>query len=432
MEDRFNVGDQDDKRVGQSSSDQPPDSQTFEKNKINHWKILVVVFILIFFSALGFIFLSTRQTTKQNTINQLPTQNPTPTIKKSEVSNIALSFVKDGAIYTADYEGASNQVIDLNKEEVILPKNLYMKLSPDKKYLAYLGTSGGADSAIKIIDINQKTKISQEVYGSDSITDFAWSPDSKRIVVAVNLKNDEKDFTSSLYLIDPFNQTGVNPLFNAENTEITQVEWLDEQSIYYARISYAPEQNTAIVRYDFGSKSRKLKIIESVNEVYNDISMFSIRFLISSDKKDMLAYVFMKDEPMRSKGTSYGLQTLSLPSLDTKPSLLNYVLPRVSVWYKNYIVGIEEIYSSPDSSVVLVSIPQEKERLSLLDMGPSGSFHSVKILEQEGKVILIVWSEFDGKQSISAYDLDKLIEMRRKTYTDRSLWEITDSSSFDL
>ena len=146
----------------------------------------------------------------------------------------------------------------------------------------------------------------------------------------------------------------------------------------------------------------------------------------------MLAYVAMKDEPMRSRGTSYELQTYSLPTLETKPVLLNYVLPKEPKWYKNYIVGIEEAYGSPDSSVVLVSIPQEKQSLSLLDMGPSGSFHSVKLLEQNGKIILLVWSEFDDQQSIAAYDLDKLIEMRKKTYTSDPLWKLTNSSSFDL
>jgi len=394
--------------------------------------ISTAILILIFIVVLGFLFLSTRQTSKQNITSQLSTQNPTPTTQINMVDNLALAFVKDGSIYTTDYNGVSDKVFDINKEELALPKSVYIKLSPDKKYLAYLGISGGLDSAIKIVDIRQKTKISQEVYGSASITDFAWSPDSKKIVVAVNLKNKEKDFTTSLYLINPFNQTGGSFLFKAENIEITQVEWPDEQNIYYSRIAYAPEQNTAIVRYNFESKSRNLRIIKSTNEAYKDISAFTIKFLVSSDKKDMLAYVAMKDEPMRSRGTSYDLQTLSLPLLEQKPALLNYVLPKEAKWYNNYIVGIEEPYGSPDSSVVLVSIPQEKQSLSLLDMGPSGGFHSVKLLEQNGKVILVVWSEFDGQQSISAYDLDKLIEMRKKSYTSDPLWKLTDSSSFDL
>jgi len=397
-------------------------------NKPYIWAIILITLILGIFG----LYIFVRQQSNKKLSTQSFTKIPTPTVQTNSTANTALAFVKDSAIYTTDFSGVSNKVFELKQEELVLPKSIYIKISPDKNYLAYLGTSGGLDSAIKIIDIRLKKKISQHVYGSARITDFAWSPDSKKIVVAVNLKNNEKDFITLLYLIDSTNQTEDEPLFNGENIEITQVKWQDEQNIYYSRVAYAPEQNTAIVRYDLKNKSRNLKIIKSINEVYKDISLFTIQFLISSDKKDMLAYVSMKEEPMKSRGTSYDLQTLSLPSLETQLLLLNYVLPKEAKWYKNYVVGIEEVYGSPDSSVVLVSIPQEKQSLSLIDMGPSGSFHSVKLLEQNGKVILIVWFEFDEQQSISAYDLDSLIEMRKKSYMSEPLWKLPDSSSFDL
>ncbi len=432
MENQINIGDQNSQQKGQNPINQSPVNPVLERQKINYWMILTVVVSFIFLCIFGIYFFSTRQQSNQKNTNQLPSQIPAPTTQTIESVNTAIAFVKDGGIYIADYNGDASKIFEIKQEELAIPKSLYIKLSPDRNYLAYLGTSGGLDSAIKIVDIKQKKKISQDVYGSANITDFAWSPDSKKIVVAVNLKNNEKDFTTSLYLIDPFNQTGGNPLFKAENIEINRVDWVDQQNIYYSRVSYLPEQNTAIVRYSLDKKSRNLKIIKSMNEVYKDISSFTIAYLLSTDKKDMLAYVSMKEEPMRSRGTSYDLQTLSLPSLETKPPLLNYVLPKEAKWYKNYIVGIEETYGSPDSSVVLVSIPQEKQSLSLLDMGPSGSFHSVKLLEQNGKIILIVWSEFDGQQSISAYDLDKLIEMRKKAYMSEPLWKLSDSSSFDL
>ena len=432
MENQINIGDQNSQQKGQNPINQSPVNPVLERQKINYWMILTVVVSFIFLCIFGIYFFSTRQQSNQKNTNQLPSQIPAPTTQTIESVNTAIAFVKDGGIYIADYNGDASKIFEIKQEELAIPKSLYIKLSPDRNYLAYLGTSGGLDSAIKIVDIKQKKKISQDVYGSANITDFAWSPDSKKIVVAVNLKNNEKDFTTSLYLIDPFNQTGGNPLFKAENIEINRVDWVDQQNIYYSRVSYLPEQNTAIVRYSLDKKSRNLKIIKSMNEVYKDISSFTIAYLLSTDKKDMLAYVSMKEESMRSRGTSYDLQTLSLPSLETKPPLLNYVLPKEAKWYKNYIVGIEETYGSPDSSVVLVSIPQEKQSLSLLDMGPSGSFHSVKLLEQNGKIILIVWSEFDGQQSISAYDLDKLIEMRKKAYMSEPLWKLSDSSSFDL
>lgn len=432
MENQINIDAKNAQQIGENPVNQPPSTPSPEKPKVNFWVVSTVVLFLLFLGAISLYIFNLKQQPNQRISTHLPSQISTPTTLTNAINNTAIAFVKDGDIYVADYSGEANKIFAIKQEEIGIPKSLYIKLSPDKNYIAYLGTSGGLDSAIKIIDIRQKKKVSQDVYGSANITDFAWSPDSKKIVVAVNLKNNERDFTTSLYLIDPFNQTGGSPLFKAENIEITRVDWVDQQNIYYSRIAYAPEQNVAIVRYNLDNKSRNLRIIKSTNEVYKDISSFTIDFIPSSDKKEMLAYVSMKEEPMGSRGTSYELQTYSLPTLETKPALLNYVLPKESRWYKNYIVGIEKPYGSPDSSVVLVSIPQEKQSLSLLDMGASGSFHSVKLLEQNGKVILVVWSEFDEQQSIAAYDLNKLIEMRKKAYTSNPLWKLTNSSSFDL
>ena len=280
MENQINVGDQNTQQIGQNPN-QP--EQIPGKPKINYWMISTVVPILIFLGAVSLYFFSTRQQSNQKTTNQLPSQTPVPIIQTIESVNTTIAFVKDGDIYTADHNGVIVKIFDTKQEEYatsfVNNKNLYIKLSPDKNYLAYLGTSGGLDSAIKIVDIKQKKKISQDVYGSASITDFAWSPDSKKIVVAVNLKNSEKDFTTSLYLIDPLSQTGGTSLFKVENIEITQVDWPNEQNIYYSRVAYAPEQNAAIVRYNLQNKSRSLKIIKSTNEVYKDISSFTIKFL---------------------------------------------------------------------------------------------------------------------------------------------------------
>ncbi len=420
--------------MNQAPSTSPTVSSDQQKFQIKNWAIstLVISLIIIFIFCI-YLIISQLQSNPKIT-NQLASQIPTSTTKTIESANIAIAFIKDGDIYVADYNGDTSKIFELNLEEIRIPKKLYMKLSPDKKYLAYLGVSGGLDSALKIIDIQQKRKLSQQVYGTASIADFAWSPDSDQIVVAVNLKNEEQSFTTSLYVIDPFNQNIGSRLFKSENIEITQVEWPDDQNIYYARIAYAPVQNTGIVGYNFETKSRIVRTIKPTNDVYKNISIFTINFLISSDKKEIMVYVRGKDEPNIYRRSIYNLQAYNIPSLVAKTVSLNQDLSSDAIWYKNHLIDIEKPYESPDSSLVLINLPQEKDRLSLLEMGPSGSFHSVKIINQNETPILMVWLEFDQQQLISAYDLDACIELRKAISSGpcQPLWKITDSSSLDL
>lgn len=411
MENQVNVGGQ---------NNQPP---VVKKPKANLWMISTLILVFLFFGILSWYFLNTQQLRNQKNVNSLPTQTSTPTQQVNTQTNAMIALVKDGDIYVADNSGTTSKVFETKQEELAVPKSFYIKLSPDKKFLAYLGTSGGLDSAIKVIDINQKKKIFQDVYGSAYITDFAWSPDSKKIAVAVNLKNDEKDFTTSLYLIDLFNQLGGEPLFKAENIEITHVEWPTIKYVYYSRLSHAKETlgTIGIVSYDTETQNRKVKNLTSWTTP-------SFWFKTSPTKDKIFFYTFPDFAPQPDPY----FKMLSLPSLEETAPEINFGGDVKSVdWFDNYLVGISMPYGSPDQSVVLYDLSNNQTQ-SLLDMGPSGTFHSVKLLKQDGKRILVVWSEFDGKHSVSAYDLEKLIETGKKAYISEPLWRLFDSSSLDL
>ena len=419
-------------QTSENSYSQLRSNSSTEKQKTNFGMLLLFLVIVLFLGVIVLYIIDINKQSKPDISTNPSILEPTSISQNQEINDVFLAFVKDSGIYVTNSIGESSKILELEEEEFgTVKENLYMKLSPNRDYLAYIAKSGGVDSAVKIVDLQQKQIIHQEVYGRAEITDFSWSSDSKELVVAVNLKNDEKEYLSTLYLIDATGNNDSRTLFDAENIEITQVEWPEGQNVYYSRVSYAPEQNTAIVAYNLESDLRVPIIIESTTDVYNDISEFTIRFLVSRDNKNMLAYVSMKDEEMRYRGTNYDLKTFSLPNLDIETNMLEYVLPRESIWYQNYIVGIEQQYGSPDSDVVLVTIPQQEQSLSLMSMGPRGSFNSVKLLEQDGKTILIVWSEFDDVQKIQAYDFENLIEARRQNETVTPLWELTDASSFD-
>jgi len=424
MEDQINTEGQNTLKIEKNQTNFPCHPSLLKKSKLNLLIISTFVLFFLFIGSLSIYFSNIKSI--QKNLNQPAVQTPTPIIQRS-IADIALAFIKDGSIYIADHRGAIDKVFEINKEEFLSSENLYkayMKLSPDKNYLAYLGTSGGLDSAIKIVDIKQKKKVSEEIYGSAYITDFAWSPDSKKIVVAVNLQNEERRFMTSLYLIDPLNQTGGTPLFKVENIEISQVEWPDAQNIYYSRFAYSLE-NTAIVHYNFENKSRNLKII------WDEIPGFAIKFLVSSDKKDILSCVGTKNNLV----PLCNLQTLSLPSLEKNSTLLsNIPIAKFNQfqWYKNYLVDIEKDGDSLGSSIFLINMSEEEQKIRLLHTGQNGLFHSIKLLEQNEKLILVVWSEHDGQQSIIAYDFDKLIEKRKKGLTSEPLWKLNNSSSFDL
>lgn len=184
MENQMNVEGQNTQKIGQDPIKQPPVSPVPERQKINYWMISTVVVSFIFLCIFGIYFFSTRQQSSQKNTNQLSSQIPAPTTQTIESVNTAIAFLKDGDIYVADYNGVASKIFEMKQEGIAIHNSLYIKLSPDKKHLAYLGTSGGLDAAIKIIDIKQKKKISQDVFRYASITDFAWSPDSKKIARA--------------------------------------------------------------------------------------------------------------------------------------------------------------------------------------------------------------------------------------------------------
>lgn len=346
---------------------------------------------------------------------------PTPIVNK-------IAFVRDGDIYISDYNGKNiTKIFETGQEELNLvqPEGLYMKLSPNGKYLAYLGSSGGLDSAIKVIDINQKKIIFRDVCGSAHISDFAWSPDSKKIVSAVNLKHDKNDFTTLLHLIDPFNESVTHLPNEEKNIEITQVEWPTPRYVYYSRLSYTEESfgMAGIVSVDTENGDQEVKNLVSW-------ATPGFGFAISLRKDGLFFYAY----PELSYKPDPYTETLLLPSLEKLSSKdkLNFMGGPIKVqWVDNYLVGIIWTYGSPDQSVVLYDL-DNNQRQPLLDMGPSGSFHSINLLKQDGKTILVVWSTFDEKHSVSAYDLEKLLEARKKSYINEPLWKLTNAASPNL
>ena len=356
-----------------------------------------------------------------------------PAVSEStKIDEIAMAFVKEGHIHIANHQGITQKVFDLSQTEFTAPEKLLIKLSPNKKFLAYIGVSGGLDSAIKIIDIQQQKMIFQDVYGSANISDFSWSPDSNQIVAAVNLKHSESSYDSSLYLIDPINQSAHKPLFPAENIAIFRVDWVTSDNLYYARYSYGSKQNVAVVQYNFITNVRNLRELAPFKTKLYDISVLFADYLISEDTMKMVAFASVIDEKAKSPELSDRLLTLSLPTMNIEKPLLQNLDLHKTRWYEEMIVGIEKEYGSPDSSVALIELSKSDEPVALLDMGPSGQFHAIRIVTENSKKFLVVWSEFDDQHRISAYDLEDLTEARKKQNTVEPIWTIAGASSLDI
>ncbi|MBP7774361.1 hypothetical protein KA078_01075 [Candidatus Woesebacteria bacterium] len=393
-------------------------------NNRSYW-VLLLFCVGTFLIGLGIAGVNYTQTTTRSTADSIASE---PT----KIDEIAMTFVKEGYIYIANYQGAAQKVFDLNQTEFTVPEKLLIKLSPNKKFLAYIGVSGGLDSAIKIVDIQQQKMIFQDVYGSANISDFSWSPDSNQIVAAVNLMHSQGNYDSSLYLIDPINQTAHKPLFPAENIAILRVDWVIPNNLYYARYSYGSKQNIAVVQYNFNTSVRNLRELAPFETKVYDISVLFADFIISEDTMKMVAFVSVISEKAKSPEISDRLLTLALPTMRIEKPLLTSLHLEKSRWYEEVIVGIEKEYGSPDSSVALIELSKSDEPVALLDMGPSGQFHAVKIVTENKKKLLIVWSEFDDQHRISAYDLENLIEARRKQNTVEPVWKVTEASSLDI
>lgn len=318
-----------------------------------------------------------------------------------------VAYLKDNWIYASELTGKDEiEILDLQKEELNKVDKLYMKVSPNGRYIAYSGTSGGVDTAIKVIDIYQKKKIFQEVYGSASIGDFDWSPNSKLIVLGINLKNNTQDFSSALYVADPFAEAPIlTPQFTAENIEITQVEWIDSQSIYYSRISYAPEQNIALVKFNPLDKTRTIKIIDGNTSE-------KINFAVANNNKKII---------------TTNAKAVSLPDLQELPRIANSI-PNAVQWQDPYIVGFATTEDSKEYAIQVINT-KESTTTYVLNRNPKETIHELKLIKEKAIYMLIVWSEIDSVHNIKAYDLESCKTAQQGISTCKLLWSLANSYS---
>lgn len=405
------------------------------------WIFIVSVFLFI--GLIGAIFLFIKITQEQKIKGGTPSINPPrssevstpnkPVVTEEERSfDSMVAFSRKDGIYIIHINGGNpEKIFDTREEELAVKAGFIMKWSPDKRMIAYIGTSGGLDSAIKVINLADKKKIYQAVFGSAEIADISWDGNSDKIAVAVNQRNSERNYSSSIHLLN-LGDKSQTALFPPENIKITKVDWRGRETwpnihrIYYSRISYAKnsENTAAIVAYDPKTGSRKIQTISYFDE--NGLSF------VPTDGGDG-SYSLFCTWPKNYSSTSKSIvELLTVPNLTLQKKVESYFPCNEStVWtaWREGFLSIESPFGSPDQSVIYEDAFSQKEALRLLDMGPSGAFHSVNSMQFNNKRFLVVWSEFDRVNSISVYDFDKLVEMRQKSYTGDPVWKVTDSFS---
>jgi hypothetical protein len=388
------------------------------------WKKFLVLVPIVLVLGVGIVLI-------KNWWKKVKTPTPSPPTQSNDywINDLVrpyISYIKEGKLYVTDLSGEKQaEVLDLSKLEDRPVSQLNMKFSPDGKYIAYIGLSGGMDSSIKVIDILKKKLIYQDVYGSAEVVDFSWSLDSKKLAVAVDLKNEERNFSSTLYIEDVFAETPqpMNPQFNDENIEITKVEWVSDEAIYYSRISYTPQLNLGIVKFNPLTRDRQIKVLED-NSL--KVPEETIGFIVSPDKTNLFVFTEMLN-PAVSHVNDLISERLTLPDLEQKSTSVTYI-PRDTSWVDNYLVGVEQIYSASSSSVVAVNTENSK-RISLSDMGAMGKFHTVSIVHGREQNVAVVWLESRGKQGIFVYNVPQCMELRDAGQDCQPRWKMDDVTS---
>ena len=318
-----------------------------------------------------------------------PTENqstitPTP-LPLNVVSDTIFAYFKEGSIYVADYSGDSLIIYNMEEEDQTKQEKPKMKLSPDWKYIAYIGVSGGTQPAIKVIDIENKKKIFQDIFPNAIITDFAWSTDSKNIVAAYDYKNGKDNFSGFISILDPISQEGRKTLFDPENMEVTQIEWPNTEKIVFSYLSYGKDtfHMASIASYDINSKMVIRRNISSMERP-------NFWLTISPDKVKVLFY----NNP--GGGNVFGPYIKTMMSINTLQNLPCSVCGYPQIininWFDHYILGLSDPNSgSVDQGMRLYDLEGNRDALLFVG-GPESWAYILRVIQKNGRSIALFWT----------------------------------------
>ncbi len=340
-----------------------------------------------------------------------------------------IAFLAGWYIYLADYQGGIVPILSIGEENPIRMDSLYLKFSPDKRYLALAGVNNEDRPVIYILDIPTRVVIHREIFSGAFISDFSWAPDSDRIVISLIEQPDEGGFIGRLLLMDPFQSKPGSLLNRQSGTAVVQLEWPQKDRVVFLDYSCTEAQKFSFEEGGVNTLGMSgVGMIQPVSggqfsknmELSLDDSM--IHLVLSPDGQKILyvrsgGYLFYPSVNM----------LLQTSTLDVLPCHFCRSFWG-AVWIGNFIIGDAPMLGLPDGNIYLVDTRSGESRL----FGEYGTHHPVwRALDPGEKTVLISYGDF----SIFASDIGACLEEGDElSDCERDIWYLKGGypDSFDV
>jgi hypothetical protein len=319
-----------------------------------------------------------------------------------------LAYVKDLKIFVADYSGRSIPIFNLFQEDQVVLSRTNMKISPDWQYLAYINVKPDLSWTINVIDMQQGRKIFRDIFPHAALSDFAWSPDSKKIALAYAYQNGPDDYAGFISILDPFSGEGRKTLFEPENMIVTQMEWPTPTKILYSYFSF--EKNA----YHLASlASYNLTEKRLVKRNFTAMVHPAFWFAVSPEKDRVYFY----SNPGLDNANGPAIRSiLNIPSLQDAPCppavCQSTALTNVN-WFERYMIGIPHTTAVPaDQDAVLYDFKSDQSYSLCLGRPASWSL-ILHVVNRNDRTIAIFWTSGLGRQpnSLWAWDIGEFLKI---------------------
>lgn len=211
-----------------------------------------------------------------------------------------ITFVNDGWIYAADWEGQITPLWNLANDNIINAGEIHMEISPDRKSLAFSGIGNNGDPSLEVLDLSTLMIKDQITFKGNLVTDYAWASDSHKIVASIATFHNNLVFDTSVAILDLSNILTRNNDFVLSNRIISQIEWPLTSNILYTDYSCEADQKVEPPPVDdtkYGISGIGLYDIDSKKTTHRNmvatVEWPGVKFTVSPDASRILFFSWL-------------------------------------------------------------------------------------------------------------------------------------------
>jgi hypothetical protein len=302
-----------------------------------------------------------------------PTETPI-TRAFDPAADAFIALVRMGTLYAVNWSGEIMPLRDLWKDDPINADVLHVEISPDRKSLALSGVGADGRPALEVLSLETLEILDRQIFEGTRITDYAWSPDSRSIILAVLELRTRRDFNTSIYRLDISENPIRKMILETDSAAVSQIERPKQDQIAYLDFTC---QGAVAVELNPGSPDIYGKTgiglfhpatHAFLHKVLAENVDFGFPKIVLSPNGESLLFL----SPIIMTGGPATNTLLSSKDLKLLPCAFCHDYSDV-VWSKDFLLAIFSMVGIPGGSVYIVNETDGSSRLlmSFESIGPN-------------------------------------------------------------